>query len=61
MLTYCLKRRFRGSGVLALLLAMVTGCSSIEPDETPGELGNGAFRYVCVDDDAACPSGGAAD
>lgn len=43
---------------LAALCAL--GCSSIEPDETPGELGNGAFRYVCVGDDATCPENGAA-
>jgi hypothetical protein len=44
----------------AALPIMLAACSSIEPDETPGELGNGAFRYVCVDDDAMCPTGGAA-
>jgi hypothetical protein len=53
-----------GLGRVAMLSValpgLLAGCSSIEPDETPGELGNGAFRYVCVGEDAMCPDNGSA-
>lgn len=44
---------------LALLCALA--CNPIEADETSGELGNGAFRWICVGRDAICPSGGDAE
>src|SRR4051812_44219196 len=56
-----LERWVSPSLVTALL---VVGCGRgdrLDSSETPGELGNGAFRYLCVETrDAVCPSGGQA-
>jgi len=51
----------KGPWVLAAGL-MALGCGNhLHPDQTAGELGNGAFRYVCVGEgDALCPRGGRA-
>jgi hypothetical protein len=47
----------RAPALTALLVAACHG-SNLDSSQTAGDLGNGAFRYLCVDRDAVCPSGG---
>jgi hypothetical protein len=45
-----------------LVAVALLGCGhGLDQNQTAGELGNGAFRYLCVrDGDALCPNGGEA-
>ncbi len=45
-------------GLVSVWACVACGADALDPDQSPGELGNGAFRYECFDtEDAACPDG----
>ena len=49
--------RVGAMALAASVLVAAQGCR-LDDDETEGELGEGAFRYLCVDDsDTACEDG----
>jgi hypothetical protein len=54
-----MKTRVRAIAWVGLLVAATTGCRSrVKDDQVVGELGNGTFRYICVEaSDPMCSAG----